>query len=210
TRAGLGSGLEIVIPSRSPLKHELWVNVPVVERFVGNSPYRLEADRGSGWRIVDDRNGSVHAVRLPPEPSWYSRRTSNEQLMSRIGVLQGSYLGIYVNPACAFWSASPKLNCRFCTTGANVGVAEASAKSVEDVVETCWAAKNESDVTFVHLNGGFQGERGLAFVKPYVKAIKERVGLLVGVQMSPERDFNRYDELVAVGVDHMSFCIELL
>ena len=209
TRAGLGSGLELVIPSRSHLKSELWTNVPVVERFAQASPYRLEGDYSGEYSVVDDRDQSAYVVRLPPAPPWYGRHTANDQLMSRIGVLQGTCLGIYVNPVCAFWNTKPQLKCRFCTTGQNVGVAEAATKSVSDVVETCWAAKEESGVTFVHLNGGFQGERGVDFIKPYVQAIKQHVGLLVGVQLAPERDLRRYDELVALGVDHLSFCLEL-
>jgi hypothetical protein len=43
-----------------------------------------------------------------------------------------------------------------------------------------------------------------------VKAIKEDVGLLVGVQLAPEKNFARYDQLVALGVDHLSFCVELM
>jgi hypothetical protein len=43
-----------------------------------------------------------------------------------------------------------------------------------------------------------------------VKAIKEEVGMLVGIQLSPERDFSRYDELIAMGVDHLSFCLEFM
>ena len=34
TRAGLGSGLELVIPTGSRLKPEIWMNAPVAERFV--------------------------------------------------------------------------------------------------------------------------------------------------------------------------------
>jgi len=209
TRAGLGSGLELVIPSRSHLKSELWTNVPVVERFAQASPYRLEGDYSGEYSFVDDRDQSAYVVRVPPAPPWYARHTANDQLMSRIGVLQGTCLGIYVNPVCAFWNTKPQLKCRFCTTGQNVGFAEAATKSVSDVVETCWAAKEESGVTFVHLNGGFQGERGVDFIKPYVQAVKQHVGLLVGVQLAPERDLRRYDELVALGVDHLSFCLEL-
>jgi hypothetical protein len=128
--------------------------------------------------------------------------------MSRIGVLQGTYLGIYVNPVCEFWNNG--LNCRFCTTGQNVGGAENEAKTVQDVVETCAAAKEHSGVTFVHLNGGFQGGHALEFVEPYVRAIKEQVGLLVGVQLTPERKLQRYDRLIRLGVDHFSFCAELV
>ncbi len=210
TRAGLGSGLEVVIPAASYLKDEIWVNVPVVEPFARASPYRLTGGPLEGYAIVDDRDAARHPVRLPREPAWYARQTSSDITMNRIGVLQGTYLGIYVNSMCAFWDAEPRLNCRFCTTGENVGANEAPVKTVADVLETCWAAKEESGVTFVHLNGGFMGGRGLEFIKPYVKAIKEEVGLLVGVQLAPERDFSQYDALVALGVDHFSFCIELL
>ena len=130
--------------------------------------------------------------------------------MNRIGVLQGTCLGIYINLVCAFWNYSPPLNCRFCTTGQNVGANEARDKAVSDVIETCRAAREESGATFVHLNGGFQGSRGIDWALPYVKAIKEEVGMLVGVQLAPERDFSRYDELIGIGVDHLSFCLELM
>ena len=209
TRAGLGSGLEIAIPAGSLAKREIWVNVPVAEHFVSASPYWLTGGPG-GYAIVDDRSGARYEMRLPAEPPWYRWLTSRDVPMNRIGVLQGTYLGIYVNPVCAFWNDSPRRNCLFCTTGQNIGSAEAAVKTIEDVVETCWAAKEESGITFVHMNGGFQGSRGLEFIAPYVEAIKKEVGLLVGVQLAPEHDFTRYDQLVALGVDHVSFCLELL
>ena len=207
TRAGLGSGLELVIPTGSWLKPEIWVNAPVAEPFAQRSPLVLRR-RNEAFEIHDERSDSRYAVRIPQQPAWYSWRTSHGTPMSRIGVLQGTYLGIYVNPVCEFWSSS--LQCRFCTTGQNVGGAESASKTVDEVVETCRAAKAESGVTFVHLNGGFQGGHGLEFVEPYVRAIKERVGLLVGVQLTPERKLARYDRLIRLGVDHFSFCLELI
>jgi hypothetical protein len=210
TRAGLGSGLELALPAKSWLKQEIWVNAPVVERFAATSPYRLDHDPAVGHLIVDDRSGTRYRVRLPEEPEWYSWTTSREIPMSRIGVLQGTYLGIYINMVCTFWNYSPPLNCRFCTTGRNVGTAEARDKAVSDVVETCRAARDQSGATFVHLNGGFQGTRGLAMAEPYLKAIKNDGGLLVGVQLTPEKDFSRFDRLIDLGVDHLSFCVELL
>ena len=210
TRAGLGSGLEVVLPTGSALKKEIWLNVPVTEAFTATSPYRLAGTPARGYAIVDDRNGHRYAARLPHEPAWYARDTSRGVPMSRIGVLQGTYLGIYINHVCAFWSYAPALNCRFCTTGQNVGVSESADKTIDDVVETCLAARDESGVTFVHLNGGFLGSKGLKFALPYVKAIKARTGLLVGVQLAPERDFDGYDALIDAGVDHMSFCVEFI
>jgi len=207
TRAGLGSGLELVLPTGSRLKPAIWMNAPVAESFARLSPYILHP-HGEAHVILDERHGFRYPVRLPPQPAWYDRETSRGTPMSRIGVLQGTYLGIYINPICEFWGSD--LNCRFCTTGQNVGDAEVAAKTVDEVVETCRAAKQESGVTFVHLNGGFQGGRALEFAEPFIRAIKQDVGLLVGVQLTPERTLSRYDRLIACGVDHFSFCIELI
>ncbi|HVZ22950.1 MAG TPA: radical SAM protein [Vicinamibacterales bacterium] len=209
TRAGLGSGLEIAIPTGSRLKPLIYTNVPVVERFVEASPYALEGAPASGYAIRDTRDGTRREIRVLPEPAWYTRLTSREVPMSRIGVLQGTYLGIYINPVCAFWTSDPPRPCAFCTTGRNVGEHEIAEKTLEDVVETCWAAREESGVTFVHLNGGFQGMQALKYVEPYVRAIKEEVGLLVGLQLTPHSDFREYDRLIDLGVDHFSFCLEL-
>jgi hypothetical protein len=208
TRAGLGSGLEVAIPTSSWLKREIYTNVPVTEAFARESPYVLAGGPG-GYRIVDDRAAHAYPVRIPQAPHWYRRQTSRGVQMSRIGVLQGTYLGIYINPVCAFWNYKPALNCRFCTTGKNVGEGEASEKALEDVIETCWAAREESGITFVHLNGGFQGTKALKAAEPFIRAIKENVGLLVGVQLTPHHDLSAYDRLIDYGVDHFSFCLEL-
>lgn len=207
TRAGLGSGLELAIPTGSWLKREIWMNAPVAEPFAQQSPYVLHGWPGD-YAIHDERSDARHPVRVPAAPVWYGWETSRGTPMSRVGVLQGTYLGIYINPVCEFWNNS--LNCRFCTTGRNVGGAESEVKTIQDVVETCRAAKEVSGITFVHLNGGFQGGHALEFVEPFVRAIKEQVGLLVGIQLTPERKLARYDRLIKLGVDHFSFCVELI
>jgi len=76
------------------------------------------------------------------------------------------------------------------------------------VVEVCRAAKAESGVTFVHFNSGFNANRDLDIAAPYIKAVKERVGALIGVQLIPTLDFWKYDRLVELGADHFSFCYE--
>ena len=210
TRAGLGSGLEIVIPGGSWMKDRIWVNVPVEESFARQSPYVLEGSPAAGYRVRDERSQAAYAIEIPAEPAWYARSTTRGIPMNRIGVLQGTYLGIYINKVCTFWNATPALNCRFCTTGNNVGEHEVIDKAVEDVVEVAQAAKAESDITFVHLNAGFQGTRGVRFAEPYIAALKERVGVLVGAQLAPQQDFGHYDRLMAMGVDHVSFCLEFM
>ena len=72
TRAGLGSGLELVIPGK---RKDLWVNVPVLERFAGRSPFIRSHDPERRefeprYRIRDQRDGSSYDVRLPPEQAW--------------------------------------------------------------------------------------------------------------------------------------------
>lgn len=207
TRAGLGSGLELVIPGAP---RDVWLNVPVVEAFVADSPWLLRRRAGGGYEVVHEPTGAWHAVRVPPEPRWYSTQTSSGTRMADVGVLQGTYLGIYIGPACQYWRGAEPTNCRFCTTGRNIGVNEALKKSVDDVVETALAAKAESGVTFVHLNSGFQHGTGVDLAAPYVKALKERVGCLVGVQLIPvsKAEHWKYDWLHALGADHFSFCYE--
>ena len=203
-RAGLGSGLELVIPGS---RKDLWVNVPVEEDFALQSPYTLIL-RGEDYLVRDARGGLEYAVRIPVEPEWYSKRTSKGTEMSKVGALQGTYLGIYVSNSCSYWYANPPMNCRFCTTGANVGVNEIADKDVDDVIEVARAAREESDVWFVHFNTGHQGGKDLDLVAPYVKAVKERVGALIGVQCMPTMEFAKYDWLVELGTDHFSFCYE--
>ncbi len=210
TRAGLGSGLEIVIPSKPK---DIWMNVPVVERFASDSPFVLEHDA-----VIDTRNGDSYPIRIPSEPSWYSRRTSHGTEMARIGIMQGTYLGIYVGARCIYWSSEIDEACKFCTTGVNVGTHEETRKRVEDVVEVARAAQQESKSVFTHFNTGYHWEdrddreasHGLRMCEPYVRAVRERVGGFIGVQAVPvpKRLFHEYDALIDAGTDHFSFCYE--
>ncbi len=205
TRAGLGSGLEMILPGS---RRDVWVNAPVVEEFVRNTRYLLKQNE-SGYRLVDEVNGYEYPVKLAPKPDWYDRQTKSGAVMSRVATLQGTCLSTYIGERCKFWVPQSPLNCKFCTTGLNVGKDEEAEKSVDDVVETALAAKAESGITFIHFNSGYQGLRGLELALPYIEAIKKRVGMLVGIQFAPEQDLSLYDQAIKTGVDHFSFCFEL-
>lgn len=214
TRAGLGSGLEIVIPARPK---DVWVNVPVVEPFARQSVFTLEK-RVDDYLVVDGRDWSEYPVRIPEEPAWYSRKTAAGVEMSRIGVLQGNYLAVYVSNRCLYWTWSPSVACKFCTTGKNVGTAEESRKNWRDVVEVAQAARDESGTIFTHFNTGYHYEdrpdreiiHGLRQCQPFVKVVRENVGGFIGVQAVPvpRAQYFEYDELIAAGTDHFSFCYE--
>jgi hypothetical protein len=168
--------------------------------------------------LCDARQGDHYPVEIPEEPAWYSRKTSSGVEMSRVGVLQGTYLGIYVSNACLYWNLPSAPACAFCTTGRNVGKAEESKKRVEDVIEVAKAARVESGSIFTHLNTGYHFEdrddlemvHGLRQCEPFVKRLRAEVGGFIGVQAVPvpRHKFGEYDDLIAAGVDHLSFCYE--
>src|SRR5262249_11466709 len=118
TRAGLGSGLELILPGG------LWTNAPVTESFAQLSPYTLH--RADGGYVLRWKDEVVGPVRLSPRPQWYDASTSSGKSMTRIGTLQGTYLGIYQAKVCEYWTAKPqKVNCKFCSVGLNLGVDDA-------------------------------------------------------------------------------------
>jgi hypothetical protein len=203
TRAGLGSGLEVVLPE------ELWTNVPVTEHFAKTSPYSLTWSEREGLLIRLD-GAPVAPVRLAPQPEWYEKKTGSGRRMSRVGTLQGTYLGVYPARVCEFWTEEVKVNCRFCSVGLNLGADDADEKSVQDVLETVLAAREESGITYVDFNTGhYEGETYLEILEPYIRAVKENTGLLVGVQTPPHSDLARYDWLRSLGVNRVSFCFEI-
>jgi hypothetical protein len=204
TRAGLGSGLEMILPGG------LWTNVPVTERFVESSPYSL-VRRPAGRYLVRHEDDDIAPVKLSPRPHWYETSTSSGKPMTRIGTLQGTYLGIYQAKVCEYWTLKPeRQNCKFCSVGLNLGVDDADTKSVEEVLEVVRAARRESGITYVDFNTGhYTGDTYLDILEPHIRAIKSELGLLVGVQTPPHRDLSRYDGLREMGVNRVSFCFEI-
>ena len=203
TRAGLGSGLELVLPGG------LWTNAPVSEPFAQRSPYTLHRKAG---RYLLRRNGDdIAPVSLSPRPGWYDEQTSTGKPMTRIGTLQGTYLGVYPAKVCEYWTQKPeKVNCKFCSVGLNLGVDDADEKSVGEVLEVVRAARRESGITYVDFNTGhYEGDTYLDILEPYIVRIKRELGLLVGVQTPPHRDLKRYDGLREMGVNRVSFCFEI-
>ena len=202
TRAGLGSGLEAILPGG------LWTNIPVAETFARSSDYVLRREKGV-YRLT--RHGEeIAPIALSPRPAWYGARTSTGKDMTRIGSLQGTYLGIYAAKVCDYWTEETRTNCRFCSVGLNLGVDDADQKSVREVVEVVRAAREQSGITYVDFNSGhYEGDTYLDLVEPYVRAVKAETNLLVGLQTPPHRDLRRYDELKKMGVNRVSFCFEL-
>ncbi|MCA9412365.1 MAG: radical SAM protein [Candidatus Omnitrophica bacterium] len=202
TRAGLGSGLELVLPG------DLWTNVPVVEDFAKVSPYELV--REDERFFVTHPHHSKVEVRLSPRPNWYEAKTSSGKRMDRVGTLQGTYLGVYPSAVCEYWTESPKVNCKFCSVGLNLGDKDAGEKTVEDIMEVIHAAREESGITYVDFNTGhYEGDTYLDILEPILKRVKSETDLLIGVQTPPHHDLSWYDRLQEMGVNRVSFCFEI-
>lgn len=203
TRAGLGSGLEMILPGR------LWTNVPVLETFAATSPYVLH--RVGDSYVVRYRGDDAATVTLSPQPAWYDLKTSSGRPMTRVGTLQGTYLGIYPAKVCDYWVEEPqRTNCHFCSVGLNLGVDDATDKSVDDVLEVVTEARRTSGITYVDFNTGhYEGDTYLDILEPYIRRVKEEHRLLVGIQTPPHHDLRRYDALRQIGVNRVSFCFEV-
>jgi hypothetical protein len=204
TRAGLGSGLEVILPGG------LWTNVPVVEDFVKASPYTLRW-RDGAFQLDHEAHGRVATVRLSPQPAWYNQTTSSGKRMTLVGTLQGTYLGVYPSRVCDYWLKQPdKEQCKFCSVGLNLGADDADEKSVDEVVEVVKAARAESGITYVDFNTGhYDGDTYLDILEPYIRRVKDETGVMVGVQTPPHHDLTRYHELRRMGVNRVSFCFEI-
>lgn len=204
TRAGLGSGLELILPGN------LWTNVPVSEPFAAHSPYSLERTSSSAYQLLWN-DAPVAVPKLSPRPEWYDAETQSGKPMTRVGTLQGTYLGIYQAKVCEYWTEKPaRVNCKFCSVGLNLGVDDTDDKSVDEVMEVIRAARQESGITYVDFNTGhYDGDTYLDILEPFIVRIKRELGLLVGVQTPPHRDLKRYDHLRAIGVNRVSFCFEI-
>lgn len=206
TRAGLGSGLEAVLPG------ELWTNIPVAEDFAKESPYLLK--RVDQDYVIYRGSDAVAPIRLAGRPAWYDKLTSSGKPMRSVGTLQGTYLGVYPAKVCEYWvvghDRAERDNCKFCSVGLNLGADDADEKSVQDVVETAIAAWKESGITYVDFNTGhYTGHTFLDILEPYIRRVKEETGVLIGVQTPPHPDLSRYEHLKEIGVNRVSFCFEI-
>ena len=187
-----GNGLELILPGEM---RDLWVNVPVLEKYVANSPYLLMRDKGALF-LADRIHGCTYPVQLAPKPDWYGLSTSRGTPMTEVGFLQGTVLLFDFGEHCRLWDRPLE----------SAPVAE---RAIEDVVETALMARNTSGITFALLRGGYRSPGSLTRLFPYIEALRQEVGILVGVQFPAEAELRLYDQARALGADHFSFPVDL-
>jgi hypothetical protein len=191
--------VELVLPE------DVWVNVPIAERFTEQSPYLLSAE---GDRFGLASNGQRWEVRIVPQPQYYKKETRSGLPMWRVGTAYGGHVTINPAAGCAFTRLG--VPCRFCDIGARAGQRPAPL-GVADVIETVGAAFAEGAVEFVYFHIGYiEGEdAGVTFLEPYVQAIKKHFDTLVAVQLQPPVSNRWIDHTYAMGVDALSYSVEI-
>ena len=192
--------IELVLPN------DVWVSVPIDETSQSSSPFLLE---GNGEEFHLRRNGANVDVRLVPQPQFYRNTTSRGTPMWKVGSVYGGFIAI--NPAAACGYSLRGAPCRFCRSGSGINVEEAFPMSVREVVDVVRAAFAEGCVEFVYFNPSYVGseDAGIAFLEPYIRAIKRHFDTLVAVQIHPPQTNEWIDRTYAMGVDALSYGVEI-
>jgi hypothetical protein len=200
----LPQSLEIVVAD------EVRVSVPIDAAGTAPAPFLLVAAEGRHWLVDPGGNGAVRLeVRVPAAPRFYGRRTARGLPMRRVASVLGNHLLVHPAGACGF--SVQGAPCRFCVEGARGGVAREAIASVADVVEVVRAGFEEGAAEFVYLNSdAFDAEDGgLVFLAPYIEGIRKHFDTLVAVQVHPPRTDRWIDWSYALGVDALSFNLEI-
>jgi hypothetical protein len=191
--------VELVLPE------EVWVSVPIGERFTETSPYFLGFE-GDALRL--SRNGECIDVRAVSQPEFYAKKTRTGMPMWRIGTAYAGYLAINPAQSCNFNQLA--VPCRFCDATTRALDREHPVP-VADVIETVRAAFGEGAVEFVYLHIGHVSaeDAGIRFLEPYIDAIKKHFDTLIAVQLQPPTDNRWIDRTYAMGVDALSYSVEI-
>ena len=200
----LPQSLELVVGDGGP------ISVPVDAAGTAAAPFQLRSADGRYWLVDPASAGTADVeVQLTATPHFYGRRTSSGVPMRRIASVLGNHLLVHPAGACGF--SVQGTPCRFCVEGARGGNEREAVASAADVVEVVRAAFDEGTAEFVYLNSdAFDVEDGgLAFLAPYVEAIRRHFDTLVAVQTHPPRTDRWIDWAYALGVDAISFNLEI-
>jgi hypothetical protein len=181
----------------------VWVSAPVVPR----SSIELAAE-GEQALLAFGNGAPGLAVRVVRRPRFVERRTSHGVPMGRIASVHGRHLVVHPGTACGLSVRGAP--CRFCVEGAR-GSADREIVPVGDVVETVRAAFAEGFGDAVYFNTGvFDAEDGgIGFLAPYIEAVRRHFDTFVATQVHPPRTNAWIDRTYAMGVDAISYNLEI-
>jgi hypothetical protein len=190
--------LDVVLPG------DVRVLVPIDD---GTNPYAMESE-DDRVLVVDDeaRRIEVHVGALP---RFYSRTTSGGRPMWQVATVVGTHLLLSPGGACGFSTRGAP--CGFCREGARPGGEREHAASIADVVEVVRTAFEEGVAESVFFNSCVYDpeDGGIGHLGPYVEAVRKHFDTFVAVQVHPPRSDVWIDRTYAMGVDALSYNVEL-
>jgi len=189
------------------LADDVRVLVPVGDATSAEAPYALVAENGR-VQLVAAPDLRVD-VRPATVPRFYERPTASGRPMWQVATVRGTHLLVTPASTCGFSTRGAP--CSFCREGARPSGERERAASVAEVVETVRAAFEEGVAEFVLFNSSvFDAEDGgIAFLTPYVEAVRNHFDTFVAVQVHPPRTDAWIDRTYAMGVDAVSYNLEL-
>ena len=148
-------------------------------------------------------------VRPVPPPRFYERRTSRGTPMGRIATVRGSHVLVHPSERCGYSVLGRP--CRFCREGARGGTLGDTVATVGEVIEVVRAAFDEGVADLVYFNSGHfeSDDGGIAFLTPYIEAVRKHFDTLVATQVHPPRHDQWIDRTYAMGVDALSYNLEI-
>ncbi|MFX1519390.1 MAG: MSMEG_0568 family radical SAM protein [Promethearchaeota archaeon] len=201
TGAGPAGGSYFVLPNGS------LVQIPVVGRFVQNSPFSItEASDVFFLYKNDERVCELQGV---PTPQFYQMNTSDGVPMRKIALVHGvNCLATTVDQACVHWRNN--LQCGFC--GIELSLKHQRSikrKSPEQLIEVIHAARAENRANHITLTIGTQAgaDRGANVLSETTRRIKEHIDVPIHAQVEPVDETYLWT-LKDSGVDTLGIHIE--
>jgi hypothetical protein len=101
--------------------------------------------------------------------------------------------------------------CTFCIEGGRSAAAPGTAATPADVVEAVGAAVREGpvDVVLFNTDSAEGDDGGIAFLAPYVQAVRRHAHVLVAAHLHPPRTAAWVDRTYALGLDAVSYGLEI-
>ena len=169
--------------------------------------YAVVAEHG---RAFVTGTSALHVeVKPGAVPAFYGRRTTSGRPMWQVATVQGSRLLVTPTGTCGFSTLGAP--CSFCREGARPAGERERAATIADVIEVVRAAFEEGAADFVFLNTSVYDaeDGGIGFLTPYIEAVRKHFDTFVAVQVHPPRSNPWVDRTYAMGVDALSYSLEV-
>lgn len=187
-------------------------SVPVVREGDESPGYRLRTTDGRAY--LEHRGGAVDEndrveVVVHPAPRFYAARTTRGTPLHRLVERRGRVLVVTPLGRCGYSITGRP--CTFCIEGGRSTTAAGGPVTPADVVEAVGSAMREApiDVVLFNSDSAEGDDGGVAFLTPFIQAVRRHAHVLVAAHLHPPRTTAWVDRTYALGVDAVTYGLEL-